>query len=145
MSTSTRFAVAVHVLALLALDGDKPVTSETIASSVNTNPVVIRRILGMLARAGLVTSQPGSGGGASLARPPEQVALWDVYRVVDGSALFALHRRPPNPHCLCGRNIEPVLGEVFDEAETALARVLAGVSIADVARNIEARASGEAP
>jgi Rrf2 family protein len=139
MSGSSRFAVAVHVLALLAMDGREPVNSECIADSVNTHPVVIRRIQGTLRQAGLVTAQPGAGGGASLARPPEQITLLDVYRAVDGGSLFALHRQPPNPLCVCGRNIQVVLEEVFGQAGVAVEKVLQGISMAQVVQEIEAR------
>ncbi|HEY4389291.1 MAG TPA: Rrf2 family transcriptional regulator, partial [Ktedonobacteraceae bacterium] len=62
ISTNSQFAVAIHTLTLIAQAGDEPITSEYIAGSVNTNPVFIRRILGLLSRAGLVASQPGVGG-----------------------------------------------------------------------------------
>jgi DNA-binding IscR family transcriptional regulator len=61
-----RFTVAIHVLCLLAAQHPQPLTSEFIAGSVNTNPVVIRRLLGSLRRAGLVKSQPGVSGGWEL-------------------------------------------------------------------------------
>ncbi len=63
MNTSRRFVVANHVLALLALSPDEPLTSELMARSGHTQPVVIRRILGQLRGAGIVESQPGNGGG----------------------------------------------------------------------------------
>jgi len=141
MSTSSRFAVAVHVLALLAMDGEQLITSEHIAGSVNTNPVVIRRILGTLREAGLVTAQPGTGGGASLARRPEAITLLDVFRAVEGGGLFALHPQPPNPFCVCGRHIQAVLEEVFSKAEAVMEEVLAEVTVAQIVQEIEARAS----
>ena len=68
MNTSSRFAFAVHVLALLSMQEGVPLSSDIIAGSVNTNPALIRRLLSMLAAAGLTTSQLGAGGGALLAR-----------------------------------------------------------------------------
>ncbi|HEX8852924.1 MAG TPA: Rrf2 family transcriptional regulator, partial [Pyrinomonadaceae bacterium] len=82
MSANSRFAVAVHALTLLAWAGEEPVKSEYLACSVNTNPVVIRRILCALARAGLVTSQTGASGGSRLARPAAEITLREVYRAV---------------------------------------------------------------
>ncbi len=105
MNTSSRFAFAVHVLALLSLQEGTPLSSEMIAGSVNTNPALIRRLLTMLAEAGLTTSQLGAGGGALLAQRAEQISLLDVYRAVDDAQLFALHREEPNPACMVGRNI----------------------------------------
>jgi Rrf2 family protein len=89
---SSRVAVAVHVLAYMAWKRSEAVTSERIAASVNTNPVVVRRIVGALRNAGMVTVQPGVGGGATLAREPRDITLLDVYRAVeDGDELFSLH------------------------------------------------------
>ena len=84
-------------------------TSDYIAGSVNTNPVVIRRILALLARASLVRTQEGARGGTTLARPAEQIDLLAVYRAVEGGGLFALHPQPPNPACPVGCNIQAAL------------------------------------
>jgi Rrf2 family protein len=139
MSTiSTRVAVAAHVLAYLAWRRDEPGTSERIAGSVNTNPVVVRRIVGALRNAGLVSVQPGVGGGAQLAREPEAITLLDVYRAVEETdELFALHPDPCR-NCNVGSHITQVLQGVFCQAHTALQQVLAGVTIADVGRQVKA-------
>lgn len=137
MTSSSRFAVAVHILALMALDGEKPITSEQIARSVNTHPVVIRRLLGRLRRGRLVIAVPGVGGGARLARPPEQITLLQVYRSVEDGDLFSLPQHPPDPACTCGRNIETVLRHVFAQAEEALASELADVTVAQVLHGLQ--------
>jgi DNA-binding IscR family transcriptional regulator len=83
MPTSTRFAVAVHTLAALAVSGGKPLRSEDLAISVNTGPVVIRGLLSRLSGAGLTRSQLGAGGGALLAKPANRIRLIDVYQAVE--------------------------------------------------------------
>jgi DNA-binding IscR family transcriptional regulator len=83
MSTNSRFAVAVHVLSLMAWSGEEPLKSEQVAESVNTNPVVIRRMLLDLAQAGLVVSQTGSMGGSRLATDPAKTTLLDVYQALE--------------------------------------------------------------
>jgi Rrf2 family protein len=132
MSRNCRFAVAVHVAAVLALKGDAPCTSEWIAGSVNTNPVVIRRILSALAKAGLVSSTRGSAGGSRLARAPDGITLLDIARAVDEDEGPALHHQPPNPACPVGRSIQPVLMAVIGRAETAREAVLAATRLSDV-------------
>ncbi len=100
MPSSSRFAVALHVVTLLAAGGGRPVPSALVAGSVRTNPVVIRRILRDLARAGIVETRRGSSGGSRLARAPRRVTLLQVYRAVEEEgALLALpgHRRRPRP------------------------------------------------
>ena len=137
MSTiSSRMAVAVHVLAYLAWRRDEPVTSERMAGSVNTNAVVVRRIMGALRNAGLVSVQPGVGGGAQLAREPQDISLLEVYRAVEEKEeLFAMHSEPCH-HCDIGSNIRQVLQGVFCQAHQAMQGVLADVTIADVFEQI---------
>ena len=106
MTKSSRFVIATHTLALLANGGGEPITSEWIAGSVNTNPVVIRRILSMLAKAGLIATQEGAKGGARPARPAADIDLLAVYRAVEEGDLFASHPQPPNPDCPVGCNIQ---------------------------------------
>jgi Rrf2 family protein len=136
---SSRVAVAVHVLAYMAWKRSEAVTSERIAASVNTNPVVVRRIVGALRNAGMVTVQPGVGGGAMLAREPDDITLLDVYRAVeDGDELFSLHPSEPSRSCNVGGNIRDVLRPIFCTAHRAMEAVLAKVSIADVGRQVMA-------
>lgn len=138
MARNCRFAVAVHITAVLALNGDEPATSEWIAGSVNTNPVVIRRLLSALAKAGLVTSIRGSAGGSLLARRPEEISLLDIARAVEEDEAPALHHQPPNPACPVGRSIQPVLVRVIDRAEAAREAVLATTLLSEVVAQIRA-------
>lgn len=140
MARNCRFAVAVHIVSVLALNGDEPVTSDWIAGSVNTNPVVIRRLLSALAKAGLVSSMRGSAGGSRLARRPETITLLDISRAVEEEETPALHHQPPNPACPVGRAIQPVLVRVIDRAEAARAAVLANTLLSEVVAQIRAEA-----
>ena len=137
MSTNSRFAVAVHVLSLMAWSGEEPLKSEQVAESVNTNPVVIRRILKELAEAGLVVSQTGSLGGSRLAGDPAQTTLLDVYQALEYGGVFSLHRAPPSRDCPVGVNIETVLGDVLLEVDTAVERVLRNITIDDIVRRLK--------
>lgn len=140
MPSSSRFAVALHVLTLLETEGGRPVTSDYIASSVNTNPGFIRRILSMLARAGLVQSQLGAGGGARLAKPASRIRLLDVYTAVESDGLLALHHAPPSARCPVGRHIQGSLRTVFGRAEGALKQELAAVTVTDLVKSVGAHA-----
>jgi Rrf2 family protein len=137
MSTSSRFAVAVHVLTLMAWAEEEPLKSEQVAESVNTNPVVIRRMLCELAESKLVVSQTGSTGGTKLARQPEHITLLDIYQAVENRGVFSLHRHPPNRHCPVGVNIGPVLNDVLDEVDAAVERVLENITIRDVVSRLK--------
>ncbi len=142
---NSQFAIAIHILTLLAQRNDEVVTSEFIAGSVNTNPVFIRRVLGMLNRAGFVASQPGAGGGWRLLRQPASVTLLEVYRAVDEGQLLAMHHSQPNPNCLVGRNIQRTLAACFDEAQKAFEQVLAGQTIAQVLERVREDSSAAVP
>ena len=124
--------MAVHVLTLMAWADEEPLKSEQVAESVNTNPVVIRRMLCELAEANLVVSQTGAMGGSKLARPAHQITLLDIYLAVESRGVFSLHRHPPSRHCPVGVNIGTVLNEVLDEVDSAVERVLANITIKDV-------------
>ena len=132
MPTSSRFATAIHILTLLAHESDEAVTSDYIAGSVNTNPVVIRRLLRTLADAGLVASVPGTSGGSRLARAAEDITLLDVYSAVEDEQLFGRHTQQPNPKCPVGSRIAELLTPRFDEATHALMQSLGGTTIASL-------------
>jgi Rrf2 family protein len=130
MKISSRFSIAVHILSLLAIDRDAHCTSEWIAGSVKTNPVIIRRILGQLKKAGLVNVRAGTGG-AFLLKELDEVTLLDVYRaveVMEEGQLFHFHEGP-NPDCPVGANIQVVLQVVLSRAQDAMENILAAITL----------------
>ncbi len=137
MKITSRFTVAVHTLLVINTFQDKvKTTSEFIASSVNVNPVVIRRTMQSLKAAGMIDVKAGSGG-ARLARRPEDITLFDVYSAVDSveGDLFHFHENP-NPACPVGRNIHAVLDVKLQEAQAALENQLKKTTLADLAGQI---------
>ena len=137
MAANSRMTIAVHALAWMALaqrQGHAVLTSNQVADSVNTNPVIIRRCLGDLRQAGLVTVRHGAGAGWSLARAPEEITLLEVYDAVGPEPPFGLHHTEPNLECPVGKGIRPALGQVYGQIERTLRRELASVSVADVLR-----------
>jgi len=135
MNTNQQFAVSVHILTVLAASLGQAVTSDYIAESVDTNPVVIRRVMGHLREHGLVESRPGAAGGWQLKLPPEQIPLCEVYRAVSHDQLLAMHQHP-SPYCPIGSKIRPVLGEVFGAAQTALEAELGKFTVGDVLEKV---------
>jgi DNA-binding IscR family transcriptional regulator len=137
MAANSRMTIAIHVLAWMALAqrrGHEVLTSDQVAASVNTNPVIIRRCLGDLRRAGLVCVRHGPGAGWSLAQAPEEMDLLQVYDAVGQELPFGMHHSEPNLECPVGRGIRPALSLVYGGIEEALRRELACVSVADVLR-----------
>ncbi|MEZ6018063.1 MAG: Rrf2 family transcriptional regulator [Planctomycetota bacterium] len=139
MAANTRFAVAVHVLVALAYRAEAGATSEELARSVTTNAVVVRRILGLLVRAGLVEGRGGRSGGYSLALAPARITLEQVFQVVEPEGVLALHENPTNRACVVSCHIKGQLGAIFADAHHALAARLRRTSIADLVA--EARSS----
>ena len=137
MSDNSRFAVAVHALTLMSLE-DRPLTSEFIAGSVNTNPVVIRRVLALLRDARLVASKGGARGGWRMTRAPEAITLRDVFRATEEPRLFGLPENAPSPLCPVGSRIQPILGRQFELALQGMESALGRSTIADVLRQTQA-------
>lgn len=140
MSQNSQFTLMVHVLTLLA-GAQQPVSSSRIAGSVNTNPVLIRQIIGQLRDAGLVVTIPGSTGGAKLSRKAADISLSDVYQLVKSETLFGLHAKTPNPHCPVGRNIQAVLVEIFNDMDARLVSGFAKTSINDMLTRVTVKES----
>ena len=110
-------------------------TSEFLASSVNVNPVVIRRLLQQLKTAGIVNVARGSGG-AEIIKPIDEITLLDIYNAVEcvrDQNLFHFHENP-NPLCPVGRNIHNVLDVRLESIQTAMEKEMSSVTIADVMR-----------
>lgn len=108
-------------------------TSEDMGKSINTNPVVVRRILSTLRQAGFVTSQPGVGGGISLVKSTDTITMLDVYQLFEADELFPMHTNPPAQQCPSGGTIQPILKPIYDEAHQAMCSVLAQTTIAQLA------------
>jgi len=137
MAANSQFAIAVHVLTMLAKDHEQFVKSECIAASVNTNAVVIRRLLGELGQANLVVSQTGAAGGTRLSRRPSEISLAEVFKAVSCGEVFALHHRGPNRDCPVGRNIESVLCHLQKEIDKSLNQTLSRYTLQSVMDNME--------
>lgn len=140
MNNDTRLAVGIHILALLSLASEEHLTSGLLARSVNTNPVVIRRLLSQLKKAGLIEVRPGIGG-ALLRRPPESINLLEVYQALvpqPKGQPFYLHQNP-SEKCFVGRNIHEALKAPFDKVNQAMRDSLSATTVADVAAFIHSR------
>jgi len=138
MQTSSRFAMAVHVLALLAYKEGDRVTSALLAGSVNTNPVIIRRLLLALQRAKLVDTCKGAGAGSRLNYSPKRINMAQVYRAVEAAEPFRTPRRKPNEDCPVGHCMREELEKIFASAENALERDLEKTTLADVIEVVKA-------
>ncbi len=135
----TRFSVAVHVLILIS-ESPEPMDSEKMARSVGTNASYIRKLLGSLKKANIVSSHRGISG-FSLSVPPEQLTLLRVYQAVTAESrrhLLDIHQNA-NDACIVGRHIKPVLTGMFEQAENAFTRALSEQTLAQCVAAIRSR------
>lgn len=146
MPPSTRFSVALHVLAHL-VDAEGPETSEQLAACVGTNPVVVRRTMAGLREAGLVSAARGAGGGWALARDPAAVTLRDVQGALGERLLRGVEvAGSRGDGCRIQRAVAGTLDEFLDDAEALLAARLGRITLADLAGRVRALApAGPAP
>lgn len=135
MSSNTHFAVAIHSLCVLGATG-RVTSSEQIAQSVGTNPVVVRRILGNLVKAGLLSSESGKYGGFSLAEQPDQMSLAAVLRAVEEEPMLKVHENDTNQECFVSCGIKEVLGGVFRGVGRQVHAELEQTTLADVLRKL---------
>ncbi|HEV3064163.1 MAG TPA: Rrf2 family transcriptional regulator, partial [Chthoniobacterales bacterium] len=133
---SCRFTFAVHVMAVLALEKADCCSSSRLAQTVNTNPVVIRRLLIELQDAGLISTFRGPHGGALLKRKPEKLTLREIHRAVDHGSIFGTHPNEPSQECPVGKSIGKVMERIQDRANRALERELEKMTLADVLREL---------
>ncbi len=137
MQISSRFTIAIHILACIdTFEKDYKITSDFLASSVNVNPVIIRKILSQLKSAKIVDVQRGSGG-ASIIKPVEKITFLDIYNAVECieyGELFHFHENP-NLKCPVGRNIHNVLDSKLLQVQNALENELRKITLADVIKD----------
>lgn len=134
MRISSRFTVALHIFACVDVFRDeRKVTSDFLAASINTNPVIVRNILSQLRNAGLIMVARGTGG-ITVNRPLQQISFFDVYQAiepVEGGDLFRFHEAP-NPACPVGRNIHALLDDKLKAIQNAMEEEMRKYTLADL-------------
>ena len=137
MQISSRFTMAIHMFACIDTFSDQKMTSDFMAASIGTNPVIIRKLLQQLKAAGLIEVSRGTGG-VTITRPLDQITFLDIYKAVEcapDEQLFHFHENP-NPNCPVGKNIHRVLDERLHEVQKAMEDKLAEMTLADVKKDV---------
>ncbi len=137
MQISSRFTIAIHMFACIDTFSDQKMTSDFMASSIGTNPVIVRKILQQLKAADLIEVARGTGG-VSIKKTLDQITFLDVYRAVECAPeeqLFHFHENP-NQQCPVGKNIHRVLDNRLLEVQKAMEDKLAEMTLADVKKDI---------
>ncbi|MCI7468569.1 MAG: Rrf2 family transcriptional regulator [Lachnospiraceae bacterium] len=137
MQISTKFTIAIHVLAAVDFFGkDRKVTSGFLAASIGSNPVIIRNIMSDLQDAGIIATKRGPGG-IEIVKPLDRITFYDVYEAVEKNKdhLFNFHDNP-NPACPVGRNIHDALDGRLADAQNNFENDLKRYNMADVLKDI---------
>ncbi len=130
MRASTDFTKAIQICLFLNIKEGEFKSSTQLAESVDTNPVVVRRLLAKLKKNNIVNSIAGAQGGFLLAKTPEQISLWMIYKAVQEEQLFARHKI--NNDCDISCNLELLVQGTFDEAELSMKPALEESNIANL-------------
>lgn len=138
MKRDSRLSGVLHVLLHMAEQGG-PTTSEMLAKAMQTNSVVIRRIMAGLRERAYVRSEKGHGGGWTLACDLSQLTLRDVYEALGEPSLLAIGNRTETPGCLVEQVVNAALGRSFDEAEALLLSRFGAVTLAQLSADFHKR------
>lgn len=131
-----QFAFAVHIMTCLAFTPEEVLGSRTLAASVNTNPVVVRRILLSLRNAGLIKTFPGKAGGARLRKSPNRITLLDIYDAMETRPTIALNERRALRRCPVSCNMKRIMGRVVEISDRAVRKHLETITLKDIVRKI---------
>ena len=134
-----QFTFAVHILTALAFSRGEVIGSQTLAASVNTNPVVVRRLLLTLRRAGLIETFTGKHGGARLRRRPHRISLMDIYDAVESRPVILVNERKALRECHVSCNMKGIMSSVAESTEQAVRTHLRRITLAQLIRKMHSR------
>ena len=137
MQISSRFTMAIHMFACIDTFKEMKMTSDFMAGSIGTNPVIIRKLLGQLKAAGLVEVARGTGG-VTIKKPLDEITFLDVYKAVEcapDEELFHFHENP-NQKCPVGRNIHHVLDDKLIQVQKAMEDELSKITLEEVKNDV---------
>ena len=134
MIRDSRFSNVMHLL-IHMVDAKEPMTSELLAKALQTNPVVVRRILAGLREAGLVTSEKGHGGGWRVAKPAADITLLDIHEALGEPALVTFGNRTESPGCVVEQAVNAAIEETAHAAEELMLERFRRVNLAALAKD----------
>jgi DNA-binding IscR family transcriptional regulator len=138
MKKNSQLSDVLHVLLHMA-EGDGPATSEALAAAMQTNPVVLRRLMGGLRDAGFVVSEKGHGGGWMLSCALDRITLADVHHALGSPSLVSLGFREDRPTCLVALAVNEALAGAAQDAETLLLKRFGAVTLATLSTDFHRR------
>ena len=138
MQILSKFTIAVHLLAVIDYLGDnEKVTSNILAKSIGSNPVIVRNVMGNLKESGIIDISQGKSG-VLLTRKTNEITFYDVYKAVESvkeEGLFHFHENP-NPECPIGSNIHKTMDIKLETIQQSMEEEMKKITIADVLSDI---------
>ena len=134
-----QFTFAVHIMIALAFSPEEVIGSQTLAASVNTNPVVVRRLLLALRRARLIETFAGKHGGARLRKKPNRISLVDIYDAVESRPVILINERKALRQCRVSCNMKSIMSGVAESTEQAVREHLRGITLAQLVHKVHPR------
>jgi Rrf2 family protein len=134
-----QFTFAVHIMTALAFSPEDVIGSQKLAASVNTNPVVVRRLLLALRRAGLIETFTGKRGGARLRKKPNRISLVDIYDAVERRPVISVNKRRALRQCRVSCHMKSIMSCVAESTEQAVREHLRGITLAQLVRKVHPR------
>jgi Rrf2 family protein len=136
MAINTQFPIAVHLLAALGYRRGQDITSTMLATSINTSPSFVRRILAKLSKAGLVETATGKAGACWLAREAKDISLLDIYEAVDAPKAFSIHGYTEQKACPVSCHIKAALDKALSKTQQAMETSLKEISLEKIITDI---------
>ncbi|MDY0930952.1 Rrf2 family transcriptional regulator [Chryseobacterium sp. CFBP8996] len=134
---NTRFATAIHIMTLLSKFSQEWMTSDWLAGSINVNPVIVRKEIGVLKEAGLIISRKGKEGGSQLAKDASEISISEIYLAVKNSDVLGKKNNSPNPACPVGKNINSHLRQLFTETDVLVCKFLGDKSLKEFTEHFD--------
>lgn len=134
---NTRFATAIHIMTLLTKYPQEWLTSELIAGSINVNPVIVRKEIGVLREAGLMISRHGKEGGSQLSRDAKSISISEIYSAVKNTEVLGKKHQNPNPACSVGKEINNHLNTLFAETDKLVSNFLGNKSLQEFSEQFD--------
>jgi len=132
MAINTQFPIAVHLMAALGCNRGEGTPSSLLATSVNTSPSFVRRVLAKLSKAGLVKTATGKAGACWIAKEAKEISLLDIYKAVHAPKAFAIHRYTEQKTCRVSCKIKPALEQALAKTQKAMETSLNSIRLVEI-------------
>ncbi|HMI07280.1 MAG TPA: Rrf2 family transcriptional regulator [Flavobacterium sp.] len=126
---SGKFAITLHILTLLSKFPEDFLSSEYISSSLNMNPVLVRKEIANLKKNDIVESKEGKNGGTRLLKSASEITLNDIFKMTFETVTLGYSKNAPNPSCPVGKQINEKLDNLYQDMNLKISKQLKDVSL----------------